>query len=1444
MWEVQVKKLRRALTVLGLMLLCAACFGVAAQEAIASPDSLVNFVQWPASEGGNDHWYGVIPTAQYWQDAVTTAAAQTHDGLPGYLATITSAEENAFIVGQIIVGLTPPTILPQYWLGGKDPWTNRWQWITGEAWGYTNWASGEPNNQGVEVALCMIGNNHPPYTPGTWNNALPDDSIHTLHQWWSIVEFGTPDVPPPPEDTLINLVQWPVSEGGNDHWYAIIPVVQPWVLHHDLARTFVRGIDTGYLATITSPAENDFVKSVIVNHTDQPSIADQFYLGGHKSPLTGWGWMTGESWLWTNWSSGEPSGDGPAMGIWGASTQNFGRWNDVPRDTTGTGPEHQLWALIEFGPCDTTQPPPPPPDSLINLVQWPAVMGGNDHWYGVIPKAQYWVDANTSALQFEHEGLTGYLATITSSSENLFIAQQVIAGLNPPTILPQFWLGGRDLSVNQWRWLTQEPWIYANWAPNEPNNQGIETALCMLGGGMSAYGKWNNALPDGQIHTLHQWWSIVEFGEPDSTVPPPPTDTVIALTQWPAAAGGNDHWYGIIPIVQPWVNHNALAQMLVHEGQGGYLTTITTPEENGFVKALIDDYPSQPSIVDQFYLGGMRMPTGWGWLTGEAWSYANWNYGEPSGDGPALGIWGVSTPYFGKWNDVPEDTTGRGPVHQLWALVEFGPSDTTTPPPPPPDSLVHLVQWRATDGGNDHWYAVNPRPMYWQDARLAAAAFEQEGYHGYLATVTSPQENQFILGAVIGGLSPNTIIDEYWLGGTDVAVNQWRWLTGEAFAFTNWNMGEPNNSGIETALAIYGATNNDPRRIPGQWNNALPDGQIHTLHQWWSIVEFGEPDSTVPPPPHDTVIALTQWPAAAGGNDHWYGIIPIVQPWVNHNALAQMLVHEGQGGYLATITTPHENSFVMSLIGSYTQQPSVADEFYLGGYRTSGTWGWLTGESWGYVNWDYGEPSGDGPALAMWGASRSDYGTWNDVPEDTVGIGPIHQLWALVEFGPMDTTTPPPPPPSGNWLLVPSVAGQAGKVCGEGFIEQPVQVQLVEPMQAAVISLDIPSQVEVCDVSFDGLVTDDWNIRVVDADNDSGFVVVALLNTFGEVLPVGTTTLFNIRFNVPTVIGSESFFIHWDTALSAQDARRTVLIDMANDEVYPQFDYYRDSTYIFVIGAPGDFDGNSGRTVADLTYLVSYLFRSGPGTYAVDLMDVNSDCAGPNIGDLVYYVNFLFRSGDEPSTGCISFGKEASVGESDLIQVHSLFDGRATTIEIESAVDLWGVQLEVSGAVESEPALLAGGGLEMVYGAADGVTKLGVLDLDGPAMITQGRTAILRLEGRHEVTAALVADLDYRVHAASLSTGPVLPTAYALHQNYPNPFNPSTVIAFELPGSVETRLEVFNVAGQRVALLVDRVLPQGIHEITWDAGDLASGVYLTKLSAGDFSATRKMLLLK
>ena len=89
-----------------------------------------------------------------------------------------------------------------------------------------------------------------------------------------------------------------------------------------------------------------------------------------------------------------------------------------------------------------------------------------------------------------------------------------------------------------------------------------------------------------------------------------------------------------------------------------------------------------------------------------------------------------------------------------------------------------------------------------------------------------------------------------------------------------------------------------------------------------------------------------------------------------------------------------------------------------------------------------------------------------------------------------------------------------------------------------------------------------------------------------------------------------------------------------------------------------------------------------------------------------------------------------------------------------------------------------------------------------------------------------------------------IPSEFSLKQNYPNPFNPSTIIQFDLPKELYTKLEIYNALGEKVTTLVSEKLAAGKHKYEWNAEGMPSGIYFYRLNTEKFTKTDKMLLLK
>ncbi|MCZ6819237.1 MAG: T9SS type A sorting domain-containing protein, partial [Calditrichaeota bacterium] len=114
----------------------------------------------------------------------------------------------------------------------------------------------------------------------------------------------------------------------------------------------------------------------------------------------------------------------------------------------------------------------------------------------------------------------------------------------------------------------------------------------------------------------------------------------------------------------------------------------------------------------------------------------------------------------------------------------------------------------------------------------------------------------------------------------------------------------------------------------------------------------------------------------------------------------------------------------------------------------------------------------------------------------------------------------------------------------------------------------------------------------------------------------------------------------------------------------------------------------------------------------------------------------------------------------------------------------------------------------------------------------------------------VIDNITYKDNLVSVDAGEQLPRVFSLSLNYPNPFNPATQIKYALPQSAEVSLQIFNVLGQRVRDLVrNQKQDAGRYSVQWDGNNdfgqpVSSGIYVYRISAGEFTKSFKMTLLK
>jgi len=149
------------------------------------------------------------------------------------------------------------------------------------------------------------------------------------------------------------------------------------------------------------------------------------------------------------------------------------------------------------------------------------------------------------------------------------------------------------------------------------------------------------------------------------------------------------------------------------------------------------------------------------------------------------------------------------------------------------------------------------------------------------------------------------------------------------------------------------------------------------------------------------------------------------------------------------------------------------------------------------------------------------------------------------------------------------------------------------------------------------------------------------------------------------------------------------------------------------------------------------------------------------------------------------------------------------------------------------------------------ITVVGtVADSAGEARVTAFYTASSWDQAQGNNSGLDITFVEQQTTDVEGGNGSILPASFALHQVYPNPFNPSTEISFDLPRATSVKIDVVNILGQSVRTLVnDERRSAGRYQVTWDGTSasrtpVASGVYLFRIKAEDFEATRKGLLLK
>ncbi|MHA2316473.1 MAG: lectin-like protein [Candidatus Hodarchaeales archaeon] len=242
------------------------------------------------------------------------------------------------------------------------------------------------------------------------------------------------------------------------------------------------------------------------------------------------------------------------------------------------------------------------------------------------------------------------------------------------------------------------------------------------------------------------------------------------------------------------------------------------------------------------------------------------------------------------------------------------------------NALVSSKNTFVRDNFNGHRYELIQDTRTWSDAKI-----DCESRGGYLVTITSQEENDFITN-LIGS-------NHVWIGFTDETTEgDWQWVTGEPVTYTNWGGGQPDDWDVGEDYAELG----DSEYWSGIHWNDCPTGMGN-----YYVCEFENQEPS------------------GNFNGHQYTLITLAQTWTHAK-----IGCEARGGHLVTINSQEENELVRNLIGSNIIWIGFTDEV------TEGDWQWVTGEPITYTNW-VGPPDDSGMGEDY--AEMLNDGLWNDI---------------------------------------------------------------------------------------------------------------------------------------------------------------------------------------------------------------------------------------------------------------------------------------------------------------------------------------------------------------------------------------------------------------------------------------------------------------------------------
>jgi Lectin C-type domain/HYR domain len=804
----------------------------------------------------------------------------------------------------------------------------------------------------------------------------------------------------------------------------------------------------GHLATISSAAENTFLSSI---GTHWIGLTDESTEGT-------WTWVNGEPFIYSNWAAGEPNNSGNqdygVINYSGSAWDDDGAWSNRPfilefdcvqlQLITGL-PAGSLFpigttpvsysatdasgntALCSFNVIvnDTSQPTiscpanltvsansgacsavvnyslPIATDNCGNCSNAPVVSGFTA--LGTFNGKAYYLSnasANYNTARSMAIANGGHLLTVGSASENIFVSNAV----NAIALNTWYWLGLSDeLTEGTFAWSTGETLVYTNWSSGEPNNSGNNEDYAHVWNN----GLWNDLNGNNAIRFVIEKSCITPVlttGLPSGSAFPVGVNQV-TYTATDASGNSSSCSFQITVL-------DSNAPLVICPGNqninlNGSCTAVM-PDYRSLVAASDNCTPVNNVLINQ-------TPAPNTLLSGAGIQVVSMTATDASGNSS------ICTFNLNKLDAIaptivcPSNLTVNAPANMCGAVVTFA-------APTIADNCSSCTTGNAL-AGYTYLGAIGTTGYYISNSATSFATAQANSFSvgGHLASINSASENTFIRNAA------NSMgFGSYGIGLSDqITEGTWAWSNGDAVSFTNWQAGEPNNSGNEDFIQVYNT---------GFWNDinsnltyilekpclnltqtaGLPSGSmfpIGTTNMGYSVVDNSGntatcsfsvtvidqsapvltcPSNVVVNVPIGSCSATVNYATVTATDNCGNCTSPtsiagftllgtfngsayyIANATATNGAVAQTNC-VNQGGHLAAISSLAENQFIRNAA------TSAGFGSYLIGYNdviTEGAFVWSNGQNLGFANWNAGEPNNSG---------NEDYtqvltnGFWNDI---------------------------------------------------------------------------------------------------------------------------------------------------------------------------------------------------------------------------------------------------------------------------------------------------------------------------------------------------------------------------------------------------------------------------------------------------------------------------------